>query len=174
MKRLILLFIISALTWSANAQFVLTPQGFRNDQDFSKDYIICEFDNISKENLYNKMLLYITSTYKSPKTVTSKIENEVISINAIHSDLFKFYLYHTYDLNYIITFEFKDNKIRVKILDFSLDNYTISGGRHLDINGIFNKTGKVKNEKAKKNLEDYFNKYIDNIENIIQKKDDNW
>ena len=77
---------------------------------FYINYIVFEIENVSKVDLYNNFLKYITQTYRSAKDVVSKYGNEVITINAhqpkqIYANTLK------YDLDYTIVINFRDGKI---------------------------------------------------------------
>jgi hypothetical protein len=171
MKKLLFTtaILIVAITTTTHAQFVLTPEGMRvNGQD---DYLVLEIEGMDQKQLYKKTLLFINQQYKSPKDVMSTVEPVAITINGNQPNAIKRNSMHSFDMNYSLNMQFKDGKIRVNVPDFKLTNYTSSAERQTlhvqsansffgtDL-GIYNPKGKLKSERAKKDLEEFFNAYM--------------
>lgn len=174
MKR-VLLLLLCFLPLCLHAQFVLTMDGFVNVNNSSKKYLIYEFDNIGKVDLYTSVLKFITSVYISPKDVISKVENEMISVRGVQHDL----IGNTatkYTLDYNLIIEIKDNKIRIESPSFICYART-KMNLHLVGSGIGNyvfdkKSGKVVKEFHKKQLEEFFNTLVKKLTKSITSKDD--
>lgn len=147
-------------------------------------YVVKEFLNTSKEELYNRTLIALSSLYINPQKVLSTVANEMISISA-YADEIPFITVSTAmgkisgspGCNYVLKLYFKDNKIRI-------DSPVILGI------GTFNEVGLslwlkrqrvykngVVNPKHQKTI-DSVNSYFDNLINkILQPNDitnENW
>ena len=174
------LFSVSFCSLSQdNNKFVLTSEGFRNDSDQTKDYIVLQFPEKSQADLYKAVLIFANSSFVSAKDVVSKVDNESISINGFAKKAVRRTNSHVFDLNYTLTIQFKDGKIRIaspsinkististKYQEMYLKGATdaLSG----DYFSIYNKKGELKLEKAKEDLETYFNSLISKIEQAIK------
>lgn len=185
MKRIVLILIIW-LPCICYAQFELTPNGFV-DQNTKKDFVLREFPEKSALDLYNEALVSITSIYKAPNIVASKVEGEIININGSGTITVKRVMNFDYTINYNFILRFKDGRVR---FDAPLVSsvYTFNGNRqkcYISLSGndiqdlgftihIFKNNGKVKQEKIKKDIENYFNMIVDKIVNDINgnEKDD--
>ncbi|WP_394657556.1 DUF4468 domain-containing protein [Halosquirtibacter laminarini] len=140
-------------------------------------------NNISKSVLYQKSLIYFNSIYKSPKDVISSVEDQLITIHGVIDKSIRRNSFHVFDMDYTITFQFKDGKVRINSPSFVLTAYTKNmqtlhvkwtkfsfNGEHL---GIYGKNDKLKSARAKKDLEVFYNNYIkEYFTSIIQ--DDEW
>jgi len=173
MKK-ILFFLLAVLCFSASAQELkLTPNGFINAEDSSKDYVVIDFPERTKEDLFKSTKLYLNTLYNNPDFVSSEVENEQIVINAVGSSGAASY-------HYQIIFSFKD--FRVKIAPtFKYLGYTSFNGQYgktylqAPTNSIFKMNGKVRREKTKISVENATNQYIENYKNAILNPDaSNW
>lgn len=189
MKKLILLFIISALTWSANAQFVLTPKGLKSVKD-SSDFVVFEFPNKTKEDLYKSTLLYFNKKYIDPESVIKTIENEMISVNgSIGVSIFEKKIRiktYSFDIHCFYKILFKDGKIRIDSPNFILENNDMSilfnlQGKSLVYQGegvlcFWDKKNQLVQPEAKKSVEMYFEKIIKEILAVCneENKSDDW
>ena len=173
MKKIILLVIL-AFPIMVKAQFSLTINGFVSSKDNSKNYVVFDYDSISKEKLYTNVLKYITYNYKSAKDVVSKVDNEVITINAFQPAQIKAKL-TKYDISYTIVVNFKDNKIKIDAPDFKCTNntrdklymLTMSGsnggfGSVVTI-GLYKKNGEPSQKNTIDELELFFNDLCEKI-----------
>ncbi|MGB4776136.1 MAG: hypothetical protein WBP45_13235 [Daejeonella sp.] len=185
MKNLILLFTLILIAKSSFAQFELTPNGFVDKSNKEKDYIVLNFEGKSKVDLYKKSLVFLNKLYVSPKNVISAVEGEAISINGVEKNSIRRTGMHRFSNNYTVSFEFKDGKIKVNAPGFKLTSfaagheqtlYLVYSGFSIDGSefGIYSKKGELKNEKAKNDLETFFNTYLTNLETELNSKSDNW
>ncbi|HEY1025306.1 MAG TPA: DUF4468 domain-containing protein [Sphingobacteriaceae bacterium] len=178
MKRqlLLMLLLLPCITW-AQDKFELTFNGFRNAADTTKDYVVIDIPNLDKATLYKNAMIYLSKQYVSPKDVLSTVDNESITINAVSQNAVKIkhlYLNPSWDVNYTITLQFRDNKVRVSepslnkistrtgdiFRTVSINPYTGNGMNNKE---IYNKKADLKLEDAKKNLEAFVNTYIENL-----------
>ena len=183
----ILLFLFITMPIMVNAQFSLTIDGFVCSEDNSKDYVVFEYENQPKEDLFINVLKFITSNYKSAKDVISKVDNEVITINAfqpkqIYAKSLK------YDIKYTLVISFKDNKIKIDRPSFECSTYafdkpyrlTMSGsnaglGSEVTV-GLFKKDGKPNQERAIVDIETFINGLCNRINSasLSNNTKDNW
>lgn len=125
MKRILILITMCIIAWSANAQFVLTPKGLKSAKD-SSDFVVFEFPNKSKEDLYKSALLYFNNKYINPESVIKPLEDEIISVNgsigvSIFEQKIKTKTY-SFDIHCFYKILFKDGKIRIDSPNFILEN----------------------------------------------------
>jgi hypothetical protein len=175
MKKIILFATLVLLSTMVNAQFSLTINGFVNSQDNSKDYVVFDYENINKEVLYINVLKFITTNYKSAKDVISKVENEVITINAIQSKIATCKTLK-YDASYTVSISFKDSKIKIDAPFFECSSFafgkpyrlTMSGsngglGSEVTV-GLFKKNGEPGQKNTIIEIESFFNGLCNDIE----------
>lgn len=184
--RLITLIIITFCSFStAHAQFELTPKGFVDRSNPEKDYLVLTIDGKSKADLYKQSLIFLNKLYASPKDVISAVDGEVITINGIEKDAIRRTAMHKFSINYTITLEFKDGKIKATASSFKLTSYAAGHQQimHLTYSGfsmdgsdfgIFGKKGDLKYEKTKSDLENFFNIYLDNLKSHLNKPSQDW
>lgn len=102
-----------------NSSFHLQPDGTFLTIDKAK-YIVQEFPNTSREELFNKLLVNISSLFISPQDVISSVPNEMISINAYADDIPFLTVPSAMGkvsfapgTHYVIKIYVKDNKVRI-------------------------------------------------------------
>ena len=90
MKKSILSIVLTLSIFpflsAQNSSFRLQPDGTFLTIDNAK-YLVKEFPNTSREELFNKLLVNISSLFISPQDVISSVPNEMISINAYADDI---------------------------------------------------------------------------------------
>lgn len=178
MKKLFF-FIALLMPFMANAQFELTPEGFKAET--GKDFYVVEIDGTQAE-LFSKAKTAITQVFVSAKDVASYNEPEVISLQGF-TDKIKLKtgpLKYSLDTNYTIKILFKDGKIRFNAPDVlnmtyrdknkSMSVYmgTGGGGGITDLGHVFKKDGKIRHKEVKETLEEYFNGLINAIVDKIK------
>ena len=190
-KFLITMVALLGVCMSANAQLVLTPDGFVSATDSTKNYIVIDVKGEQAE-LYKLVKGAVLSLFRSPKDVLSESFPEVLTINGFEENGVvvprPLGLKMTYDVNFTITFKFRDGKIRIDSPSFicqntSMGNQTIElvlrGSKNYGfgktvVNTIYNKSGDKVNEKEKKSVEDYFNKVIAKIVATATQQGEEW
>jgi hypothetical protein len=171
------------LSFFGNTQtFTLTPAGFKNSKDTTKDFVVMEYKGKNKADLYKQVLLYMNKIYSSPKDVISTVDNESITINGISQNSVRRNSVHVFDLNYTINFEFKDEKIKISAPAMTLSCTSTGTLQHMYVMadnsamsnqfGIWNNKLKLKSELAKNDLEHYFNNYFEQFSKGIGANND--
>lgn len=117
MRHALLIFTLAFYSFALHAQtrpvFELTPKGFINKSDTTLNYIIQDYPGISKQDLYKRTLKFLSKQFASPKDVLSLVDGESITINAIEDRVPVKSYSGRFTLNYTLTIEFKDNKLRI-------------------------------------------------------------
>lgn len=184
MKKQLLTALLSLASTIVFAQetkyFDLISTGFVSQADHSKNYIVEDFKEINKSDLYKKSLLYFTKQFVSPKDVLSLVENETITINAIDksSVQMKFlYLKPKWDVNYTLTIEFKDGRVKVSAMNVNKISAMVGSNPPTirSIDDFFNKKGEAKQKENIIAFEAYFNgKINDFFKQLRNSEKDNW
>ena len=183
MKQLFLLLILIATFGTARAQFKLTINGFVDQEDETKDYVVMEFANIPQDSLYNMVSKFVLSTYKSPNDVISELKPEMLTLNAFQPSCISLTKVREingqkrsftggYDMQYTIAIRVKDGKIRIDAPTFEctmvgiggkrnrLVMYGSNGGFGSEVRvGLFKKNGDPASKNAINMLEDFFNEF---------------
>ncbi len=181
------LFLSLVSLTSYSQSFNLTPSGFVSSADSTKNFIVVDAAGLSQAQLYKHSMLYLSSLYVSPKDVLSTIDNESITVNAIAKKAIKMkvlYLNPSWDVDYTITFQFKDGRMRILqpsvngMNTFTGDLYrtaSIRGGSGRNHKEIYNGKGELKQKDGKENLELFINSYLHTAATgIIAVKEDKW
>lgn len=171
MKKVLslLAFACFALVASAQANFHLTPEGFKDDND--KSYIVFEREG-SQADLYKRMHAALTSCFKNPKEVLSTSEPESIVISSVYDFGTKMLgQYIPIDSHYSMHIYFKDGKVRFDApSDTSIKSFSgkcefiISAGKDAKMAGIvhfYDKNGNPKYEKMAKEYTKHVNGLIE-------------
>ena len=200
MKKILLLITLSLPFGTINAQFKLTINGFVDQKEETKDYIVMEFANYAQDSLYNKIMKYILSTYRSPKDVISEIKPEMVTLNGFQPaciSLSKVKKWNGqnwsnsgfYDMLYTITIRVKEGKIRIDAPTFEctmvesggkknrLVMYGSNGGFGSEVRvGLFKKNGMPASKNAIIMLEDFFNTFCEKLAASINSNngDNDW
>lgn len=189
----------------AQTQFVITPEGVVSSKD-NLPYVLIDIPGLTKEQLLDKAYNGLTANNPYPTSTVEKKEGMIQITGSIpgftKTDKAAGSAY-LFDLNYRMTIEFKDGKLRVLAPVFSLGNQ----GEFNHSSTTMGITTKSKNEfvlsmeicgkndiwsnKAKKfyiydvkhklvekttkaKLENVFNKYIEVLNSKINKEDADW
>jgi hypothetical protein len=189
MKKLILLFAFTMTALFANSQksFNFTYNGFISVADSSKNYVVIDVPNTAQNKLFQKAKMYLSTLYNNPKYVTSEVDNEQLTIDAIDSKEMKIIFVmngpNIWKLSYKYVFSFKDNKIKFTPVFKELTNiYNANTVGLIGVNvlgtvtGVFNKNGKCLKEKAKEEVELSVNNFVAKLTTELIKQDqkDNW
>ena len=191
MKKITSLLAVLCIALTAHAQqyFTITPQGIVSTADPAKKYVVIEFPGLTQEQLYDYVDQYIRTAYPlsesiepSPKERISFTTNTTVEALA---GLFK----RPYNLNYTLTVQFKEGRIRVNapvINDIVSDAlgettrlYLTVPDKDKDGYFLFSKDGKVKNAPGKENLEAFFTHTVTGLMTTIKNTqetddDDDW
>lgn len=118
MKKTTLLLImlsITALSFSqGSVNFSVTKYGSYEVPYSNNDYYVITFPNQTQSQLYTSALMAVTHNFVSAKDVINKVDNVMISVNAVHRFTEKYSAFSlTYDVNYTFQMEFKDGRVRI-------------------------------------------------------------
>lgn len=184
MKWFIYLLLVVPLSLGAQEYFELTPTGFVSATDQKKSFVVLEVPELKQEDIYNRTLHYLHKIYKSPKDVISSVESTVITINGIQPKGIRRNKMHVFDMNYTISIDFKDGKIKMDSPSFKLTAYVtqpqellLVSGNSLDGStlGIYSPQLKLKSKLAKSDLETFFNTFLSSLrDSLVQAKTDDW
>ncbi len=181
MKKISLLMALVMSAFVFAQKFQLTPSGFVNAEDPSKNYVVVEFEGKTQSELYKQVLVMLNKKYKSAKDVISSVEPETITLNAVAIKPIRRTGAHSFTNKYNITLSFRDGKIKIDAPTFNLFTYDygkkqemyLTGGFSMDGSsfGIYNKKGEVKIEKAVEDLNAFANDFIEEIKSSSQKEE---
>lgn len=161
MKKMILSIAACLLcSVAAQAQFVLTPQGFFNSEDQSKDYYVMECPGLSQTELFMKAEVFLALKYEVSRDIGREsmlisgvapqaVVNKAGSIFAAH-----------YDLLFSMTLNFKDNRIRVMYPVVNSIKAQSSGTRsETQVSKIKNNDGEVIGSEEREVKVPYYNEF---------------
>ena len=137
MKKMIMLmvaFSFAALSYAqGSVNFSVTKYGSYEVPYSNNDYFVITFPGKTQSQLYSSALMAITRNFVSAKDVVSKVDNEMISVNAVHRFTESYGIVSiTYDVNYTFEMEFRDGRVKintpriVKITDHYGDRVSFS------------------------------------------------
>lgn len=177
MKKLSILFALFCASFLFSQSFVLTSGGFVNKDDTSKNFVVLDFQDQKQSALFKAAKIFINGYYNNPKFVSSEVENEQLVVNARSKEAIKVKpIGYKWDFNYNVQLSFKDGKVKVEFLFKDVVNPLgtesqplIGASWGIGKTGLFNKEGKVLNEKAIKSSEEFANGYIENLKAGISK-----
>lgn len=98
------------------AQLEITPDGFKSERD-GRLFLVLNAEG-SQTDLFNKSLTYLNGLYESPVSAISKVDGESITVTGFSPKTVKSAykrLKYNYDLEYSLTFEFKDGKVKYQV-----------------------------------------------------------
>lgn len=186
MKNLILIFALIICSQLYGQKFTITPNGLRDSDNIENTYVVIKFDGFTTQQLFDNAKRYIIQNYKNPDFVKKgAIDNEYLNfvtytpyIATVNGGIVKI----KYDAKYRTELYFKDGKVRFEVIELEMK---AEGGAHLNfvpkgaLGGwyIFNGKGKLKQEGAKQEIEDYFNDQIIKLTNYLNGKtkiNDDW
>lgn len=187
MGKLFSLITLLTVSICANAQFALTPNNFISTNDESKSYIVLEFGDVSKQELYNRAKKYLNTVYNNPDLVISSVENEQITIDAYTEIVLPFALgiKSTEDFYYKYTIDFKDGRIRfyplykhILITESDIYEVPLFGYKSMgQILGIYNKKKKCIAPNWIEPINDCVNNFVESLDQALNGNDastDDW
>lgn len=151
-----------------------------------KDFIVVDYPGKSAQDLYQQVLGNVTLTYNSPKDVVSTQQDKIISVNGLAKDFGyigtvngRYY----YNMMYVISFQFKDEKVRINAPSISTFYFERVGAiedlpRWLRKQDVFDKKGtratKGKGLRVLESFEDAVNNIISALLSTPQRTQDDW
>ncbi len=183
MKQLSVFIVFLFMAFSAEAQFVLTPNGFTTDD--GKNFYVLNFEGKSQQELYDAVEIWAGGRYVSPKDVVSPSLNAAqITINAWVEGLTKMpkrAIKVPVDVNYSFQILFKDNKVRFNApiinsmdADGQIEQQLYLIRPSVIKDGIFSKSGKLLDKYSKEQLEKHFNGIVEEVRVLISGSNEEW
>lgn len=184
-----LFILLALLPIMVNAQFKLTIDGFVSSDDESKNFIIMTIPDKSLDELYLETLKFIHTVYKVPDAVINEVKGEMITVsgfaeNAVGTGKVLGAYLATWNMNYTISLQFKEGRVRVDAPNFECTGYSDGKETRLLLYGktslsvptrsLFKKDGKPNMKDSIKMIEDYFNGFINGYDNYINKQEEEW
>lgn len=164
----------------------VTSNGLKDKENPEKNYVVINCANKTKSELYDNAIKYINEKYKNPdEVIKGKTKNEYLRFETYAGQFIKVNNSGAkldVSAKYYTELRFKDGKVRYEItnLNMTADN----GGRNVHFQGsiwkgypIFKKSGKLRLEKTKEDLENYFNSQIKTLSDFLndkKSKKDDW
>lgn len=153
--------------------FTLAPTGFVSKENL--DYTVVEVAGAKQQELYDNVLKSINSLYSNPKEGLTLVPGQAITLAAYQHRRLKTSAIAYYDVDYTLSFLFKDGKIRINSPTFNAQIMNYNGTwNKMDVKKFYFKgNGNPKREKSHQFVNAYFNGLI---KSILEKSTniDNW
>ena len=165
----------------------LKHQGFVAS-DSTSTFVVIEFPNKSKKELYTNTLTYLNSIYGNPEKVLSTVENESIIVNGLTESIKGSLDWYKYPMFYRIIIMFKDEKIKLEPIITNLTEITGTGTenkyyvsntdspKEVEINCIWMESKKnngyfLFRDELKLSIDNWFNSYVKSLKKGIKNND---
>ncbi|HBW79742.1 MAG TPA: hypothetical protein DEF78_05005 [Sphingobacterium sp.] len=167
------IFLLLFTNLAFSQYFTLAPTGFVSKENL--DYTVVEVPGAKQQELYDNVLKSINSLYSNPKEGLTLVPGQAIALAAYQQRGLKTSGIAYYDVDYTLSFLFKDGKIRINSPTFSAQimNYNGTWNKMNVKKFYFKGNGSPKNEKKHQFVNAYFNELI---KSILEKSTniDNW
>lgn len=181
-KRLLTTVAFAVGFIAANAQFVLTQNGFVDKDNINHDYVVVKMDSLCADSISSVICSNLKRDFLNGEDRISRDGNTIYVSgnrnNAIAGKLMGMYLGGAYHIIFKFTIETKDGRARVMQPDLKLSlfaekekypNYTASDWR----NAVsFKKNGEVRTVSTAKSLEKFVNDFVASL--TYRKDADEW
>lgn len=166
--------LFGLFSFCASAQtFTVTPTGLKDSLNVEKNYVVLNIENKTAKELYDNMIKYINLNYKNPaEVIKGSVDSDFIKFDTYVSEFPKVTSMGAkmnMGTTYTTILTFQDNKIKYEVVDLIMKNK--NGGNPVIFSGsvmsgfaIYNKSGELKRNETKVDIEKYFN---NNIKSII-------
>ncbi len=180
MKKITFLFVLMS-GFLFSQEFKITPENYKNKNDETKNFVVLEFENKTKNELFKKVKSFINSTYKGVKfDGYNEVENEQIVLDVVSSNtatiMFIMSGSNIWSISNRYEINFKDNKIMIKPTFKNLTNgveeISLNNGNFM-VKSIFNKKGEPSKEKSIDFINSEANKFVSEIKTAIS-SDSEW
>lgn len=176
MKKIIVILMCVCSVYCCFAQndinYQLSSTGITTNT--SEDYIVINVaDSISQNELKKRTQSFLSSKLQVPQSKITDETESLITFNWVSRCRLNDFQKTTVDISYVITFLFKDGKVRINTPFY--DSTIVCGGSGTKIAlvatfttpGIFNSNGKVGKKEIKKAVEDNINNFISEYNSFI-------
>lgn len=193
MKKVLLLILVivvkGVFAQDSIPKIVLIQSGFVNEIDSTKNYIVVDFPDKTKTELYKSTLIYLNKIYRSPKSVLTTVENESIVINGFTESIRDALYWIVIQMEYNINIQFKDGKLKFEPIITELREVVSSDKKNKiyiantdspevsEINTIWMASRKNEgyflfNEELKLNIDKWMNNYVSSL--VVELNKDDW
>ena len=190
MKNIIFLFVFLSSLQLIAQQYVVTPSGLRNAKNLEKEYVVIEVEGVSAKQLYENSIKYIIENYKNPeKALKAATEGEFLKFHTNKSSFESLnFIIHTDSSgevpiwpNYTTELRFKEGRVRYEIKKLGMAApppfFGAKFSPHQNYASpenitVYNKNGKLSREKAKVDIESYFNNTVSRLSKFLSGEDD--
>lgn len=188
MKKLssTLILIIFSLSCFSQ-QFVLTPEGLKDEADNTKDFLVIPLDGKSASDLYNISKRYVNEKMSNPQfSIKADSEGEYLRYSLYVPTIFSFskmLINLKVNATYQIEMRFRDGRIRYNITGLSMtfeegDNEYYIAASKLKGWAVFDNKGKLLMKNEKQKIENHFNGEVNTLLDFIKSDggsiNDNW
>jgi hypothetical protein len=180
MKKVMLFLLVLAVNLNAQS-FKLTPKGFVDSSNETADFVVLNFENKSKKEIFDLVNAKVVSMFVSAKNVISYSGEDVITVNGVSTKDISFNSAFNYTMNYTIVLMFKDGKLRMNAPSLNKIAGTFgdvtnrkelilqgNGGGMLPVQCVFNNKGELKRDKNKEELESFFNGFLEEMKKGVE------
>ena len=156
---------------NCEAQMTLTPYGFMSDS--AQAYLVWEFPDRSKQELYESSLNHFKRKYDNPDKVLQLVDNHSIFVNALLSVRYNVWnSMFGYKIRYEIDVSFKEGRMKVEpkiesIIELIMD---LPGGRKMATSEIWvieNGEATIKRGDIVRGINKWINGYTEELRKSI-------
>ena len=183
-----LFILLALLPVIASAQLKLTIDGFISSED-DKGFVVMNYPNKTPEDLYTETLKFIHTVYKIPDAVINEVKGEMITVsgfseNAVGTGKVLGSYLATWNMNYTISFQFREGRVRVDAPNFECTGYSDGKETRLVLHGknslttptrsLFKADGKPNMKDSIKMIEDFFNSFLSAYDAYLKTEKEDW
>jgi hypothetical protein len=178
MKKLIFFIILITFGYDSYSQ---SENSITFDSTTYIGTAIVNVPDASKDELYKRVKLWISSAYRSGKTVTDLDDKSgdvyTIILKASHFTTVKYFgQVNNDENNYTSTIKIKDNKVKIEISDwFNLGNHGYGSGLFTNVKagyGVPKTVWEQNKDQVKEFTKQLLNAFSNEMMNPIKSKDD--
>jgi len=173
MKKIIVALLFGFFGFAQDSTFVFTKEGFT-------DFVVTEVEGKTQQELYKKVIDWVSVTYKNPKEVIkAQIENDYVRIEGSSYGLVTFNIMgkKPYESKYQIEISLKDGKYKFDVIEVQFftpsSQYGVGGWGYISLNPVdymYNKKGEIKGnyKYIPQDLTNYFNRLNKELEAFLK------
>jgi hypothetical protein len=177
MKKNILALALVLVGLTGRAQFVLTPEGFRDAADGAKTYIVLTFPDSTVEANFAKAKEFVVSSYVSPQDVLSET-GTILTVNGAKSVLCRVGVGSSMlDVVYSTTITCREDRIRI---DFGIARMNWGNAAHTELflsggsrlNCIYDNRGRIAHKDVHEKVQGVANDFVGEFQKYMTTEDD--
>lgn len=178
MKKIFTLLILLLSTFIFSQEFIMTNDNYKLKADNSKDYIVVEIPEKTKEELFIMSKKYLNFNYKGIKNDGyNEVENEQIIIDILSRDYRKIWINlqggNLWKVSNRYEFNFKDGKLMIRPYFSHFSNTENNSIAKITV--LYDSRGEVRKENIMSFVEALANNFIRNFKKGIEEyKSNDW